>query len=225
MHLVVGFPVPIILSILINELTSRKLSRVIQTIYTFPHFISWIVISGIAFRLFASDGLVNGIAQIFWPDWRNFVLLDGGQYRWFLVFSGIWQGAGWSTIIYLATITGIDPSLYESATMDGANRWQRIRYITWPGMSLTVAMLLILAVGGIMGGNFDQIFNTINPALISQGEIISTYVVRTMRDMMPNYGFITAVGMFNGVINATLLLGANYIVKRTQGKALFSLGG
>jgi len=92
-------------------------------------------------------------------------------------------------------------------------------------MSLTAAMLLILAIGNIMGGNFDQIFNTINPALINQGEIISTYVVRTMRDMMPNYGLITAVGMFNEIINATLLLGANYVVKRTQGKALFSLGG
>ena len=135
------------------------------------------------------------------------------------------QAVGWSTIIYLATIAGIDPSLYESATMDGANRWQRIWYITWPSMSLTAAMLLILAIGNIMGGNFDQIFNTINPALINQGEIISTYVVRTMRDMMPNYGLITAVGMFNEIINATLLLGANYVVKRTQGKALFSLGG
>jgi len=225
MHLVIGFPAPIILAILINELRSRKLSRVLQTIFTFPHFLSWIVLAGITMQLFASQGLVNSMVQSFFPTWRNVVLRDGGQYRWFLVFSGIWQGAGWSSIIYLATIAGIDPSLYESATMDGANRWHRIIHITWPGMKMTAAMLLILAIGGIMGGNFDQIFNTINGLVQGQGEILSVYIMRMFQDQATNFGFVTAVGMFNGLINAALLLGANYIVKRVQGQALFSLGG
>ena len=224
MHLVVGFPAPIILAILVNELRSKKLSRPLQTIFTFPNFLSWVVISGIVFRIFASDGLLNSFAQTFSPEWRNMIMLNGGSYRWFLVFSGIWQGAGWSSIIYLAAIAGIDPTLYESASIDGANRWQKIRHITWPGMQFTAFMLLILAIGGIMVGNFDQIFNTINPAVIYEGDIISTYIVRNMRESMPNYGLLTAVGIFNGLINAALLLGANAVIKRIQGKALFSLG-
>ena len=224
MHLVVGFPAPIILAILINELRSRKLSRTLQTIFTFPNFLSWIVLAGITFELFSSQGLVNSVVQTFAPTWRNSVLRDGSQYRWYLVFSGIWQGAGWSSIIYLATIAGIDPSLYESATMDGANRWHRIRYITWPGMKPTAAMLLILAIGGIMGGNFDQIFNTVNALVEGQGQILSVYIMATFQDQATNFGFVTAVGMFNGLINAALLLSANYIVKRVQGQALFSLG-
>ena len=222
MHLVVGFPVPIILAILINELRSAKLSRVLQTIFTFPNFLSWIVISGIVIRLFATDGIVNHGAQLFWADWSNTVLRDGMQYRWFLVFSGLWQTAGWTSIIYLATIAGIDPGLYESATMDGANRIQRMWYITWPGMRFTASMLLILAVGSIMGGNFDQIINTENPIVRGESEIISTFVFRTMQGVMPNFGYLTAVGMFNGVINAALLLFANFVVKRVQGETLIS---
>jgi len=224
MHLLVGFPAPIILAILINEVRSRKLSRTLQTIFTFPNFLSWIVLSGIVMRVFASDGLLNSGVQTFFPEWRNMVLRDGQQFRWFLVFSGMWQTAGWSSIIYLATIAGIDPSLYESATMDGANRWHRIRYITWPGMSMTAAMLLILAVGGIMGGNFDQIYNTENVAVRPHSEIISTFVVRAMSAPLVNHGFLTAIGLFNGLINAVLLLGTNFIIKRTTGQALFNIG-
>jgi len=224
MHLLVGFPAPIILAILINELRSRKLSRVLQTVFTFPHFLSWIVISGMVFQIFASSGLLNSFVRLFDPSFSNRVLLDGGQYRWFLVFSGIWQGAGWSSIIYLASIAGIDPSLYESATVDGANRWHKIRYITWPGIQFTACMLLILAVGAIMGGNFDQIFNTMNPTVAMQGEIISTFVVNSMQGRTPNFGFLTAVGLFNGLINAALLLTANFVIKKIQGAAMFSLG-
>jgi len=224
MHLVFGFPAPIILAILINELRSRKLSRVLQTIFTFPNFLSWIVLSGITFQLFASAGLVNGVVQTVFPEWSNSVLRSGSQYRWFLVFSGIWQGAGWSSIIYLAAIAGIDPSLYESATMDGANRWHRIRHITWPGMQMTAMMLLILAIGAIMGGNFDQIFNTINALTNSHGEIVSVFVMQQFQGLAPNYGFLTSVGMFNGLINAALLISANMIVKKVKGQALFSLG-
>ena len=225
MHLVVGFPAPIILAILINEIRVSKLKRPLQTIFTFPHFLSWIILSGIVLRIFASNGILNGIGQTFSPGWSNQVLLEGSYYRWFLVFSGIWQGAGWSSIIYLAAIAGIDPTLYESASIDGANRIQKILYITWPGMKTTASLLLILAIGGIMGGNFDQIFNTMNPAVREDGQIIGTFIVNTMRGVRPNYGFLTAVGLFNGLINAALLLGANALIKRIQGKALFTLGG
>ena len=225
MHLVVGFPAPIILAILINEIRSGKLKRPLQTVFTFPHFLSWIILSGIVLRIFASNGILNGIGQTFSPGWRNEILLEGWYYRWFLVLSGIWQGAGWSSIIYLAAIAGIDPTLYESAEIDGANRFQKILYITWPGMKTTASLLLILAIGGIMGGNFDQIFNTMNPAVREDGQIIGTFIVNTMRGVRPNFGFLTAVGLFNGLINAGLLLGANALIKRIQGKALFSLGG
>ena len=224
MHLVFGFPAPIILAILINELRSRKLSRVLQTIFTFPHFLSWIVLAGISFQLFASAGLVNSVVQLVFPEWSNSVLRSGTHYRWFLVLSGIWQGAGWSSIIYLAAIAGIDPSLYESATMDGANRWHRIRHITWPGMQMTAMMLFILAMGGIMGGNFDQIFNTINALTNSHGEIVSVFLMQQFQGLAPNYGFLTAVGLFNGLINAVFLITANMVVKKVKGQALFSLG-
>jgi len=216
MHLLVGFPAPIILAILINELRSRKFSRILQTVFTFPNFLSWIVISGIVFQVFSSGGLLNAVVRIFVPDYSNIVMFDGGQFRWFLVFSQMWQTAGWSSIIYLAAISGIDPSLYESAEIDGANRFQKIIYVTWPGMRMTATLLFILAIGGIMGGNFDQIFNTYNPAVMGSAEIISTFVVNTMRGVSPNFGFLTAIGLFNGLINAALLLGANYISRRTQ---------
>jgi putative aldouronate transport system permease protein len=226
MHLIFGFPAPIILAIFINEIRSGKLKRPLQTIFTFPHFLSWIIISGLAFRIFAFDGLLNSFVQTaFNTDWRNVIWLDGQQFRWFLVFSGIWQGAGWGSIIYLAAIAGIDQEQYESATIDGANRWQKIWYITWPGIKMTAIYLLILAIGGIMGGNFDQIWNTYNPTVFGEADIISTFVTRTLRGRLPNHGFLTAVGVFNGIINMILLLGANFLVKKTQGSALFSLGG
>ena len=225
MHLVVGFPFPIILAVLINELRSRKLSRTLQTIFTFPNFLSWIVISGIVIRLFATEGIVNHIAwATFWPDWSNRVLRESGQFRWFLVFSGIWRGAGWSAIIYLASIAGIDPSLYESATVDGANRFHKIWYITWPGLKLVATMMFVLAIGGIMGGNFDQIFNTENPVVRPGSDIIDTFVFRSMREGLPNFGYLTAVGMFNGVINCMLLLTANFVATRARGESLFARG-
>jgi len=222
MNLIVGFPVPIILAILINEIRNRKFSRTLQTIFTFPNFLSWIIISGIVFQLFGSAGVINTTVQTFFPNWGNSVLRSGHQFRWMLVFSQIWQSAGWTSIMYLAAITGIDPGLYESATIDGAGRFQRIWYITWPGMRFMALMMLILAAGGLLSGNFDQIFQLHNANVLPQAEILSIYNFRLFRGLMPNYGYITALGLFTGIINGLLLLTANRISAKIRGESVFA---
>ena len=162
-RLIFEFPMPIILALLINEIRGRKFKRVVQTIYTFPHFLSWVIMYGLLMNFFTTDGILNQFLALFGLPGAN-VLTDSGFYKWFLFLTNNWKEAGYGTIIYLAAITSISPELYESAKIDGANRWHLVKHITWPCIKPTAAIMLVLAVAGMMNAGFDQIFNTTNPA-------------------------------------------------------------
>jgi len=217
MRIFIGFPYPIILALLINEMRMRRYKRVLQTIYTFPHFLSWVLLAGIMLNLLGSNGMVRQFIGMFdqkaFDDWN--LLYNAGAFRWTLIFSDMWKSAGWGTIIYLAAIAGIDQALYESAEIDGANRFHKMWYITLPGIAGMIAIQFILRVGAIMEGGFEQIFNLYSPPVFSTGDIIDTYIYRIsfVRASGINFGFPTAVGLFKNIINFALLLSANALAR------------
>ncbi len=217
-HIAIGFPAPILLAILLNELRSKRYKKVLQTIYTFPNFLSWVIVGGLMTTLFASDGFVNGIILLFGGEPYSF-LTNSKLIRPLLYLSNVWKGAGWSAILYLAAIAGISPELYEAAEVDGANRFHKMLHITWPGIRSTAVILLILALGGIMSGGFDQILNMVNPVVRDAAENIDTYIYRKTFLDKPNYGFSTAMGLSKSIINFVFLITANKIAK------LFGEGG
>jgi putative aldouronate transport system permease protein len=211
-YIITSFPVPIILAILLNEVGGKRYKRVLQTVYTFPNFLSWVVIGGLFVSLFASDGLVNVIIRAFGGNQVDF-LSNEATIRPMLYASNVWKTAGWSSILYLAAIAGINPELYEAAEVDGANRFQRIWHITWPGIKSTAVILLILAFGGIMSNGFDQILNMSNAVVQDATEVLDTYIYRKTFQGIPNYGLSTAMGLGKSIINFIFLLSANKIAK------------
>ncbi|MDR3120309.1 MAG: ABC transporter permease subunit [Clostridiales bacterium] len=224
LRILIGFPFPIILAILINEVRMRRFKRVLQTVYTFPHFLSWVLLSGIMLNLLGSNGMVRKAVGLFssgaFDNWN--LLYDGGAFRWLLVFSDMWKEAGWGTIIYLASIAGIDQALYESADIDGASRLQKIAYLTLPGIASMIAIQFVLRVGAIMEGGFDQVFNLYSAPVFAQGDIIDTYIYRLsfVRASGVNLGFPTAVGLFKNIINFVLLLAANAFARALGQKSV-----
>lgn len=213
LDLVIGFPAPIILALLLNELTFRRFKRVTQTVVYLPHFLSWIIISGLALQLFApTNGLINlalthmGLAPVqFLNDPAHWV----GTY----IFLGIWQSVGWNTIIYLASITSINPELYEAASVDGANRFKKMWHITLPGIRSTIVVLLILSLGKIMGSEFDRPYALGNNLVKGVSNVISTFVYTNgVRGLQ--FSLTTAVGLFQSVVCVIFLLAANGIAKK-----------
>jgi len=212
MKIIFGFPFPIILALLLNEVRSAKYKKVLQTVFTFPHFLSWVILAGMAMNLLSNTGAINNMLTNFGIERQDF-LTNKETFRYLLVFSEMWKEAGWATILYLAAIAGIDTSIYEAATVDGANRFQKIIYITWPGIVSMTIVLLILTLGNIMEAGFMQVFNLYNAPVYEVADIIDTYVYRISFQQAPNFGFSTAVGLFKGVANLILLLSANQIAK------------
>lgn len=215
-RLLIEFPIPIILALLLNEISKSKLKRVYQTVLTFPHFLSWVVLGGIIVNLLQDQGIVNQILNVFGFG-KNTLLVDGGNFVGLIFGSNIWKEAGWSTILYLAAIAGINPELYEAAKVDGANRLKQMLYITWPSILSTACILLILQVGQAMNGGFDQVFNLYNSAVYNYGDIIDTYVYRSSFQSSDGFGFTTAVGLTKSVINFALLYVTNKVVSKTTG--------
>lgn len=211
--LVVGFPVPIVLALLLNEVRHKTFKRVVQTVSYLPHFISWVVLAGI-FRLLLSPDYGVLIPFFRFLNMEPINFLGQAQYfRSMLVATSIWQRAGWGSIIYLAAISGIDPQLYEAAYMDGATRAQQTWYVTIPGIASTIVILLIISTGTIMDAGFDQVFNLLNPAVLSVGQIIDTYVYQVgLRNQ--NFSFATAIGMFQALVGLVLVIITNFIAKR-----------
>lgn len=206
-------PCAIMVAIFLNEVRSVKLKRTFQTVLTFPHFISWVVLAGILSNLFGSQGIVNqvmgalGIGSV-----SPLTSLSG--FRPFIWISNIWKEVGWDSIIYLAAITSVDPGLYEAAEVDGANRLQRIRHITLPGIKGTIAIMLILAVGQMMtNGSFDQIFNLYSSPVYKVADTLDTYIFReSFITGGLNYGYTTAIGMFKSIIGIIMITISNKIV-------------
>lgn len=219
-RLVFQFPVGILLAILLNEMRGTKVKRIYQTIYTFPHFLSWITVSAILTDFFSSNGAINATLTSLGMEKVNF-LSNTAFFRPLLYLTHNWKEMGWSSIIFMAAIVAVDQSLYEAATVDGAGRVQRIWHITLPGIKATIITMFILEVGRVMNAGFEQIFYLQNAAVKSVSEILDTYVYAITFQSTPSYGFSTAVGMFKAVINLVMLVLANFMVKKIDGNGMF----
>ena len=213
LDLVLGFPAPIILALLLNELPFPRFKRLTQSVAYLPHFLSWIIIAGLAKQLFApTNGMINIALNRLGFESVPF-LNDPVHWVFTYVFLGIWRNVGWNTIIYLAALTNINPELYEASAIDGANRWQNIRYITLPGLRPTIITLLILALGQILSSEFDRPFALTNPLVNSVSQVISIFVYRYgIRGLQ--FSLTTAVGLFQSLICVIFLMAANALAKR-----------
>lgn len=212
LDLVIGFPAPIILALLLNELAFKRFKRITQTIVYMPHFLSWIIIYGLALQLLAPDGLVNLLLNKFGIESIPF-LTDPTHWIFTYIFLGIWQSVGWNTIIYLAAITSINPELYEAAAVDGAGRLKKMWHITLPGIKPTIVVLLIMSLGRILGSDFDRPFALGNKLVSSVSNVISIFVYNYgIRGLQ--FSLTTAVGLFQSVICVIFLLLANSLAKK-----------
>ncbi|OKP90805.1 sugar ABC transporter permease [Paenibacillus sp. P3E] len=218
--LAIGFPIPIILALAFNEVKDGFFKRLTQTITYAPHFISVVVMAGMIITfLSSSTGIVVHIIQWLGFDAPQF-LTDPKWFKTVYVFSGVWQSAGWGTIIYLAALSGVDPQLHEAAIIDGATRFQRVRHINIPTLVPTMTILLILNMGSLLGVGFEKILLLQNSLNMGASDVISTFVYRSGL-VDAQYSFSTAVGLFNSVINAVLLIVVNQIVRRTSENSLW----
>ena len=214
-------PVPIILAILINEAKNKYFKKAVQTIYYLPHFLSWVIVSGLFLQMLGPYGPINGVLQsIGIIDAPIQFFQNSAFFRSILVITGGWKEVGWNTIVYLAALTSIDPQLYEAAKIDGANRFKQIIYITIPSISSTILMLFTIRLGHIFDAGFDQVFNMYNPLVYDKGDIIGTYIYRIGIGQM-NYSFSAAVAVFEAVIGLTILFSANKICRKYFGKGIW----
>jgi putative aldouronate transport system permease protein len=213
-QLIFGFPAPIILALLFNEIRLMFFKRTVQSLFYLPHFLSWVVVGGIVFELLAAEGIINAIRELFGAAPILF-MQEEGYFRTIVVISGIWKGVGWGTIIYLAAITGINPNLYEAAVIDGANRWKQIRYITLPLLFPTILIMFLLNIGNFLELGFDQIFNLLTPMTYSVGDIIETYVYRA-GVLQGQFSLTTAIGLFQSVVGFILLWVFNRLARKSE---------
>jgi putative aldouronate transport system permease protein len=217
--LVLGFPAPILLALMFNELSNVAFKRTIQTIGYLPHFVSIMVVCGMIVDFTTRDGLLSTIMQFFGGKPLN-MLTEPMYFRGLYVGSGIWQEIGWSSIIYLAAISGIDSQQYEAALMDGAGRFRRLWHITLPGIMGTIVILLILRMGQMMSIGYEKVILLYNPATYETGDVISSFVYRKGLQN-GEYGFATAVGLLNSIINLMLLASTNWISARLGSTSLW----
>jgi ABC-type polysaccharide transport system, permease component len=213
MKLVLGLVVPIVFAILLNEVKNEFVKRSVQTAIYLPYFLSWVVLGGILIDLLSpSGGIVNSLLGSFGIEPIFFL----GSNDWFqttLITSDIWKNFGYGTIIYLAAITGIDPGLYEAATLDGANRWKKAWHITLPGMRMVIVLLAVLSLGQLLNAGFDQVFNLYSPQVYESGDILDTFVYR-IGLLDAQYGVATAVGFFKSIISFILIAGSYFFAYR-----------
>lgn len=214
-----SFPAPIILALLLNELTSQKFKRSVQTISYLPHFISMIVICGMVRDFVASDGIINDLVVLLGGEAKP-MLQQPKMFRSIYIISDIWQNVGWGCIIYLAALSAIDPQLYEAAVIDGCGRFGRVIHITIPGIMPTIIILLILRMGRMMNVGFEKIILLYNPATYETADVISSFVYRTGLIEF-NWSYSAAIGLFNSVINFILIIVANSISRRFSETSLW----
>lgn len=217
--LVFGFPAPIILALLINELRSKWFSRTVQTISYIPHFISLVVVCGMISDFSQIGGLLSSIVQFFTGKEVNLLTVPN-YFVPIYVSTNVWKEIGFSSIVYIAALMGIDQQLYEAAKIDGANKWQQLINVTIPGIMPMVTIMFILAIGGLLNVGFEKIILLYNPAIYSTSDVISSFVYR--RGLLEfNFGYSTAVGLFNSVINFILLFSANKISRKINETSLW----
>jgi putative aldouronate transport system permease protein len=212
LRMVFGFWMPILLAILLNEISFRLFRRTVQTISYLPHFLSWVVVAGLVTMLLGSDGPINTILGALFGTKPVVFLSDTHYFRGVLVASGIWKSLGWNSIIYFAAISNVPPEHYEAAIVDGANRFQRAWFITIPWLRFIMVIMLILSIGQIINEDFEQIFNLYNAAVYSVADVFETYVYRKgFQDR--DFSYATAVGLFKSMIAFIMVIGANRAAK------------
>ena len=215
-----GFPMPILFAVCVMEIRHNRARRVLQTVSYLPHFISTVVLVGMINNFFTmNNGIVNMLISLLGGEEINF-LVNPRWFRTLYVGSSVWQSFGFNSIIYIAAITGIDPTLYEAGKMDGISRFQEVVYITIPMISNTIIMLFIMQVGRIMSVGFEKVFLMYSPAVYETADVISTYVYRKGIESS-NYGFSSAVGLFNSVVNFAFVFAANSICRKLTRNSLW----
>lgn len=220
LSLLICFPLPIVFALLLNELRNLRFKKAVQTITYMPYFISLVVLAGIIIDFTSSDGLVGGTIMEFFTGKKVNLLSDAKYFRSVMIISELWQGLGYSSIIYVAALSGVDQELYEAAEIDGANRWQQTYHITVPGISSTIIIMLILKCGSLLAVGSEKIILLYNANTYETADVISTFVYRKGLQEF-NYGYSTAVGLFNSVINFALILITNALANRFSDTSLF----
>ncbi len=220
LQLLFSFPGPIILALLLNELRSVKFKRVVQTIVYLPHFLSWVVVATLLIPMLSpSTGVINQLIERFGGE-PIYFMSDYGWWIFVYVAAGVWKSIGWGAIVYLAALAGVDPSLYEAAIIDGANKWQQCIHITIPSIIPTIMVLLILNVGQIMSIGFDQPYLLGNSSVTEVSEVISTYVYRLGLESA-DISRSTAIGLFQSLVNFVILLITNTVSKKLTGSGIY----
>ena len=220
MKIVFTFPIPIILALTLNEVRKSAHRKFFQSILYIPHFLSWVIISGIFISMLSlNNGAVNNVLQIMDFDPINF-LTNSNYVRWILVVSEIWRSAGWDSVLYIAAIFSINQELYDSAKIDGASRWQQTIYITLPMIVPMIITVFILNLGFFLSAGFDQVFNLMNAATLSKIDIIDTYVYR-IGLLKGDFSLSIAAGLFKGFIGFVLIMSTHFIAKKISGRGLW----
>ena len=214
-----GFPVPILLALMLNEVTNAKFKRAIQTVSYLPHFISTVVVCGMVMNFLSLDGIINQIIAAFGFDKIQFMVLPE-WFRTIFTASGIWQTCGWTSIIYLSALTSVDQEILEASMIDGANRFQRIKSVTLPSIAPTISIMLIMQIGRLMSLGYEKIILLYNGSTYETADVISTYVYRR-GILSADFSYSTAVGLFQSVIGVILLVASNQISKKLSDSSLW----
>jgi putative aldouronate transport system permease protein len=219
LSLVIVFPLPILLALMLNELRSRRFKKIVQTLTYLPHFMSIVIVAGIVIQLTSLDGSVNQVITAVGGDAIPF-MQEPGWFRSIYLSSEAWQTVGWGTILYLAALTTIDQQLYEAAKIDGANRWKQTWHVTLPGIRPTMMVLLILNIGSFMAVGFEKVLLLQNPLIYSTADVISTYLYR-VGIQSAQFSYAAAIGLFESLIGLVLVLSANFASRRLVGASLW----
>lgn len=214
---------PPIFAIFFCELRMKKYKRVLQTTYTFPNFLNWVILSGIIYNMFGSEGIINAMLNAIGLENQN-LLTNPKTFRIFLLITGIWKSVGWSSINYIALISSMGTELQEAAALDGASRLQRIWYIVIPHIAPIFSLGFVLAFGNLLVSNFEQIFNLYNANVYEVAETLDVYLYKISFMQTPSYGYSTAVGFANSVVSAILMLSFNFIKVKLGGQSMFEGG-
>lgn len=214
-NFVIGFPAPIILALALNELRGNAFKRVTQTISYLPHFVSWVILTGIFMEVLSpSRGPIAALFRAFGAE-PIFFLGDPKWFRFTMVATGVWKSLGWGSIVYLSALSSVNEELYDAARVDGCGRWKRIWHVTIPGIVPTITIMFIMNVGSIVEDNFDQIFNMLTPATYGVGDVLGTYIYRQGVTYM-DYSYSTATELFRNVISLVLVVFTNEVAKRVN---------
>ncbi len=217
--LLISVPLSIVLAVSIYECRRPHLRRTVQTLTYLPHFLSWVIMYGILLVLLApGDGLLNDVIKFFGGRGLDF-LTNVNAFPWVVLLSDAWKEMGWGAIIFIAALMAIDPTLFEAAMVEGANSWQRVRYITLPSIRPVIIMVVLLRLGTILSGGFNQLYMLYSPSVFSVGDIIDTWVFRGLQE--GKFALATAVGMFKGVMGLILIVVSNRLTKRASGSSLY----